>query len=425
MFIKRIPAKPLSADDIKEVLALTDKDITSDKLKEYFAIFYGKSSARFRTNDTFTLKKGAFYNSTDVKTTIGRYIINMYCLPVPYLKKYGYYNGVWVNKSIDAIQDKMGDMILDDEMTTKEYANYMDRTEWISMNTAYYLVPSSDEATYMPLPDIIKKRDELFNQYKSELKNEDVSVGTKIENELLADADKEEKEIDDPTYDNFDSGIFKKDVAYKKGMIMIGTIQNPASGKYSIIKSNLTDGITPDEYDKVTALTLNGAYGRGVDTQRYGYESKKFNASLQNDIIGDTADDVEDGLADENVSDDISSNIDCGTKKYLNITITPDLASLFYYRFIIGDDGKLIELTPDNISKYVNKPLKMRSPMFCKGNSICQHCAGTLYQKIGIKNVGLISSNLTGNLLNMSLKKMHDSTVKVEYLNLDNFIIDH
>ena len=115
--------------------------------------------------------------------------------------------------------------------------------------------------------------------------------------------------------------------------------------------------------------------------------------------------------------------VDCGTKHYLSIVIPKDLKSMFLYRFII-DGAKLVELTPENIDKYVDKEVKLRSPMLCKGDTICEHCAGTLFKRMDLKDCGLVASNMTGSLLNLSMKKMHDSTVKINKINIEKYITE-
>ena len=96
---------------------------------------------------------------------------------------------------------------------------------------------------------------------------------------------------------------------------------------------------------------------------------------------------------------------------------------MFLYRFVL-DGGKLVELTNDNIDKYTGRHIQMRSPMFCKGDILCEHCAGTLFKRIDVKNVGFICFNLTGNLMNLSMKKMHDSSVTVLKANIEDFITE-
>lgn len=401
---KRIPQKEISPSDVSELLSLKDTDVNAKLLKNYFACFYGDKEARFQPNDYFMLERGKFYNSERIKTTVGRYLYNMFALPVPYLKKYGYMNDPLTVDRIEQLEKVLGDMILEDELTTKEYAQYMDRSEWISMNCVYYIAPSINNAIVLPKKDILKKRDELFDQYKDDIKKGDLNVANKIEKELMDVAKKDLATDDDPSYDNYKSGNFKFAKSYKKSAIMIGAVKDVNTSQLQILKSNYADGVDKNEYDKTAMLTVIGGYSRGVATEDYGYETKKYNNALQNVVVD-------------------FDQLDCGTDKYLNITINPKLKSMFLYRFVI-DGSKIVELTEKNIDNYVGKPIKLRSPMFCKGDKLCMHCAGTLFKRIDITDAGLVCSNLTGNLMNLSMKKMHDSSVTIVKLNLDDFITE-
>jgi hypothetical protein len=413
-------AKMLAPSEAKEILDLTAKEITSDKLKDLFAVFYGSDEPKFQTYDKFSLTKGKFFNSETVTTTVGRYIFNLFAFPECYLKKHGYYNQPLTSDNLGGIEKQMAQMILNDEMTTKEYASYMDHAEWIAMNMSYYITPSLTKATILPIPEVIKRRDELFAKYQDAINNHDVDIAKKIESELMAMATQKLEDEGDPSYDNYKCGVFKMPVAYKKGMIMIGAIENPQTKQLDILKSNYTDGLSTQDYDKAAQLTVIGGYSRGVKTRTYGYETKKYNSALQNEVVEEP--DLDDDESSVDMGDTVD-NIDCGTTKCLEITIPKELKQMFLYRFV-NDHGKLVELTPDVIDQYIGKPVLLRSPMYCKGENICEHCAGTLFKRMQMKNVGLMASNLTGKLLNMSMKSMHDATVKVDNTDIENYIVD-
>lgn len=55
----------------------------------------------------------------------------------------------------------------------------------------------------------------------------------------------------------------------------------------------------------------------------------------------------------------------------------------------------------------------MRSVQFCLGENLCSKCAGELYYKLGISNIGLTASKIGGQMLNLCLKKSHDVTLKI------------
>lgn len=401
----RLKPRDITSDEVKEILNLKAQDITATKLKYLFAA-NKEHEAKFQTNDKFTLPQNKFYNDKSIETTVGRYIYNLFCLPEKYLKKYGYMNEPLTGDKLSEIEGRCGYMIMDDVLTTKEYARYMDCSEWLSMNIAFFITPTIDNDIIMPLPDVMKKKDELFTQYDKELKEGDLATVNTVEGELLKMAKTELQEKDPPSFDLYASGEFNFNLHYKKSAIMVGATNDIQTGQVNVLKSNYTEGVSKDEYDKTAGLTVTGGLARGVFSQKYGYETKKYNSSLQS------------------VSIDIDQkNIDCGTQRYLEITIPKELKSMFHYRFII-DGSSLVELTPENIDKYVGKKVKLRSPMMCKGDVLCEHCAGTMFRRMRLRDAGFVASNMTGSLLNLSMKKMHDSTVKIMKMNIDDFITE-
>ena len=94
---------------------------------------------------------------------------------------------------------------------------------------------------------------------------------------------------------------------------------------------------------------------------------------------------------------------DCGTKRTLDVKLTNTIKKDYMYRYIVTDNGSLVLLTPENMDKYVGKTIKMRSPMMCVGEKICNHCAGDLFYKLGIKNAGLTASRVATTLTRLNI----------------------
>lgn len=82
---------------------------------------------------------------------------------------------------------------------------------------------------------------------------------------------------------------------------------------------------------------------------------------------------------------------DCGTKKVLELEVTNHNSDLILYRYII-ERGRKVLLTKENIDNYIGKTVKMRSPMYCTNDKICNICAGELYGEdmLDIKDWGLL-----------------------------------
>ncbi len=396
--------RKLTPQEVKEVLSLKKEDMTSKKLKDFFAIYMGKDAPRFNTNDRFVLLKNDYFNKENVETTIGRYIFNLVAIPESYLKKYGYCNDVLTAKNIEKLENRMGNMMLDGEMkTTKDYISYLDDGEFLGMNMSYYLLPSMNYAINTPIKEVIQRRDELFNQYAKEIAEGDPNVTEKIEKELLDIAKKKLVEEKNPSYDFFASGEFKFANNYKKTSIMGGAFIHPSTGKIVVSKSNYSDGITMQDYPIFTNLTTAGAYARGVSTQDGGAETKRLNKSLQATCL-----DVE--------------GSDCGTKMGVRIDLTDKNKEMFKYRYLIDSSGNLVYLTEKNIGKYVGQNVKLRSPLYCKGDKICSKCAGELFYKMGINNAGLLTSTYSGVLMNRSMKTFHDTSIKFSKIDFEKYI---
>jgi hypothetical protein len=393
----------LTDSETQEVLALTRKDINMTLLKRYFAAINDAPAPRFHTNDIMTLPAGKLYNKTAVETTIGRYIFEMFVLPTKYLMKYGYINTPFTGDVLEGTENKLANMLLNDEITVQDYASYLDNGEWISMGQAYYITPSLSFDFMQPLPDVIAKKNELFKQYDKELSSGDTNVASKVENELLDMAKKELKAKGDPSMDFYNQGgEFKFPVAYKKTSIMGGIVDDINKGGVDVLKSNYIDGITKEDFAKFANLTVDGGYARGVKTQEDGYMTKKYNNAMQTVVL------------DEKGSD-------CHTHQTLQVTIYPELKTMFLYRYIV-EGGKYKLLDDSNIDQYVGKVVSLRSPMLCTGDKICNICAGELYYKMGIENIGLLSNTASGNLMNLSMKKVHDSTVKFIKIDASKYI---
>ena len=373
--------RALNPDEVREVLALTKNDINAKLLREYFSATIGKE-ARFNTYDTMTLPIGRMYNKEPIPTTIGRFIINLFCYPEKFIKKHGYINKTLNIDEIEGVDGKMADMLLYDELTAEEYCEHVNNTEWIAMNTAYFICPTMDYDINKPIPEVMKRRDELFIEYQDAIQKGDTNASSKIEDELLALSKKYLKEKGNEGYDFFESGNFKFGNNYKKTSVFGSAVRDPFTQKISIIKSNYMEGVDKKEAPALASLTVLGGYSRGVATQGGGYETKKVNNCTQTIVLD------EDGT-------------DCGTQFYLKIVIEPSLKNLYIDRYIL-DSGKLVLTTKENISKYVGKEVLLRSPMYCKSDKICSRCAGKLFYRLGIKNAGLLTSTFSGSLIKSS-----------------------
>lgn len=108
----------------------------------------------------------------------------------------------------------------------------------------------------------------------------------------------------------------------------------------------------------------------------------------------------------------------------LSVLLTKANFADFKYRYIV-EGGKLVLLDEETGPKYFNKVVKMRSPQYCKNpnGKICSKCLGELYYKLNIKNVGLTGSRASSTLLNLSMKKFHDPSIKIYSVTPDTMLL--
>lgn len=114
---------------------------------------------------------------------------------------------------------------------------------------------------------------------------------------------------------------------------------------------------------------------------------------------------------------------DCGTETTLNFVLQPGSENDFTHRYI-RDGEKRVYLTNNNIKSYTGKLIHLYSPMCCsrtKKGYICEKCAG----KQDSKFVGLDTNKIATTLVNLGMKKFHDSTLRFRKIDVDDVLVNH
>ena len=154
------------------------------------------------------------------------------------------------------------------------------------------------------------------------------------------------------------------------------------------------DGISADEYSLYANSLVTGPYSRSKKTETGGYWEKLFSAAYQAVNLD-------------------PEGSDCGTKEYIEVTITPKNISIFMYNYIIKNNGELEELNLDTRDKYMNKKVKMRFSTHCKSKTgICNKCAGNFFYRRGSRTIGLATVQVPSKLKLVAMKAFHDGTIK-------------
>jgi hypothetical protein len=399
----------LPENEKKYLLGLKPEDITFDLLVDIFGDKSKKEGgkvkiipSRMKTSDEFVLEKGEYINTERVTTNAGLFIYNKLIVEQDLSKVLGYVNTTINSGVLGGIEDKLSKALLNDEIPVEAMATYLNRTQWLSKQFHSVISGSFTMGTLKPLPSVIKERDRLLKENRQKIEDGDVVAAVKIEKQLLKMAEDQLK--DDHGMDLYKSGArgsFGNN--FKTISVMKGPVFNPSSGEFDILKTNYMEGIRKEEIPAYGNAVITGAYPKAIGTATSGYFSKQIIAALQAVQL-----------------DKKGSN--CGTKGTLKTIIQPNATKDFLYRYAV-DGQKLVLLDEKNIKNYVGREIKLRSPMYCTGKKICRTCAGLMYEKLEINNIGLTASRVSSTLLNLSMKKFHDTSAKVAQIKPDHMVV--
>lgn len=392
------------------LLSLKPEDIDFNLLVELFAdrtekkeidgkIKLIQKPSRIKTYDEFNLKKGEYFNDKDIITNAGLFIYNKLIVEKNLKEILGYINETIDKKVLGKIEDKLSRALLNDKISVDTMVEYLNTTQWLAMKFHPIVTSSFTMNTLKPNKDVIQLRDKLLKEHKEKIEQGDVITSTKIEKELLELA--KEKLKNDPGIFLYESGARGSfDNNFKNISVMKGSVFNPTTGQHDIVKSNFMEGIKKEELATYGNAIITGAFPKAIGTAVSGYFSKQIIAALQAVVMD-------------------KKGSDCGSKGYLTVRINDYNTKDFLYRYII-ENGKLVLIDDDNIKKYINKEVKMRSPMYCIGNKICRTCLGLMYEKLDISNIGLTTARVSSTLLNLSMKKFHDTSSKISKIDIHN-----
>lgn len=366
-------------------------------IMECFGEFNGKR--RFNTYDILEVPAGVFgpegmKNKTAFTTTVGLFIFNRAFIEKDLVPHVGYINSSISKKMFKKINEKLSYGVLEDDIDLEVLKRYTQLTQKFQPYCDI-LSPTFTPNMMNVSSDLDKKRKELLKKYEKGIQEADPSEVQKLEKELLEEA----KELlkDDPSMDMIDSGAGASwDNNFKNIFAIRGAVKNsdPSKGDYSVILGNFMDGVGPEEYAKFADSLTGGPYARAVSTSRGGAMEKQFVRAFQHVVV------------------DMDCK-DCGTKKTIEVMLDGKAIEMWMYSFI-QEGNNLVELTSKNKDKYLGKKVRMRYSGLCEHKKgICRTCAGSLFERLEIKNVGVASYAICSKVKLISMKAFHDSTVKV------------
>lgn len=359
-----------------------------------------KHNSPVKITDTFILNKGEilnFNNNKSITTTAGRFLFNQLVIVEPFGELIDYINE---QLPIKAVEKKIVELIYDNKITSDQFYKYLDNLFFIGHFTEL-CVPSVSEKSFVTNPKVKEIKKKLLEKYKDKLN--DPLVVMEIENELIK-LDKEWLKGDKA--DRFYSALGSKmyNINRKKMHLMVGGIEafSDDVSKIDFLAYSLSEGWDPKDMPIIANEIRKGSFNRGKETQKGGAQAKDIIRIFQDVLI------TED---------------DCKTKIYFDHLVTDINSKDLIGRYIV-ENGKLVKITKDNINKYINKTVKLRSPMTCKTkNGLCKICVGDRMAKLDHKAVLGMALDLSSAFTTMSLKNMHGTKLTVYEVDPYKFII--
>ena len=381
--------------DIDHILSFNEDTITESELIELFGDF--GNGPKFDPFDVITIPKGVYgipgkVNVEPIRTTVGLWIFNRYFIERDFINEIGYINETLTNKGYANLEARLTYALLEERISLDSYKKFINKGQKF-MSLVSIISPSVTIKFLTCANYIDKQKAKLYNEkYKKAIDSGDFVAAEDMGNELIEYAKEYLK--DDESLDAFDAGTAGSlDNNFKNMYVIKGAVKDPDPDKgYNIIMSNYANGISKEDFANFAKSLAAGPYSRANMTKDGGWWEKLFLPAYI-DVVLDKKDS------------------DCGTTRTIKYTITDKNKGRIMYNYIV-ENGKLVELTSQNINKYIGKTVRMRFSSLCEHEKICNKCAGNLFYRLNIMNVGTAVPQIASVLKNICMKNFHDSVVR-------------
>ncbi len=391
---------------LDRILKAELKDINKDMLDSLFGGYHDRATNKFveppfKPYEKIRLTKDMYpYVNQPIISTLGMLFFNRYVLENPgIIQHIGYWNTPITTKTIKKLATLINNLFVLDKITAEQLGGFIDRRDMLGGWTSISLAQSVTAGLIQTMPDVNKRKKELFAQNKDKLSSnnpvERLMTSNGIEKDLIGMVTHNLEQ--DPGWDMYASGVNDINNNYKNINIMRGAVYNELTKNFDVVESSLMNGITKYDIPASSNTVVAGAYPSAVGTAEAGAMSKVLLAVLQS------------------VEIDTNPDSDCGTKATIPFTITQSNKQHILYRNIIAD-GKSLMTDITNIDQFVGKTVRVYSPQCCLNNKICAKCAGKVFSNLGVSKAGLLTTEVTMKLLNIKLQSKHNLSQNAGYI---------
>lgn len=355
----------------------------------------------FTFTEPIKLPKLALPNlEQDITTTVGRCIFNHLLLANNFHKTIPYVNE---RTTISNIEKIIAPKLSSGEIKVKEYIGFADSVTFLRGLTRLTNV-SATYKNILPPPNLEQEKVRIKEEFTKKYGEDWVNNRTKV-----VEYQEELKKLDaewlkgDPTEGRLISSKIRNNARVKMFLTFGPEVGFDKTGeKMTFVEKSLLEGYSNDP-KQVAAMfnsSRSGSYDRGKETQKGGAMAK--------DILRAT-------------SSYYISGKDCGATTGKKLFIDKDnYPALEGRNILVG--SKVVKV--EDPKAYIGKEVALRSPMYCinKDDSFCETCVG---ERMGLYKTGvsLKTLDISMSILTISLKSMHDVSVKLVEFNMhDNLI---
>lgn len=403
--------KALNVKEKQELLSLDKKDLSISKITELFGttttinldFTWTAIPPKYDTRSKLHLDAGEYINIEAIDTTVGSFLFNKLMVEgtIEQIIPNHYFNEVVDKKGFKKITSLISTAVMMKKLPVEpNLIEWLRNYEFYGLKASTIFSPSYSEALLREQPAVSREKAKLLKD--KEIKN--ASDMTDIEEALVAKSREALKNDSGMTlYNSGARGAFDND--YKNMNLMVGPVAIPGKdGEFSLMKSNYIDGIQKEDWVAAGNSIVNATHPKAVGTQEAGYRTKQYYAAYQSIQLDE-------------------DETDCGSTRGLELILTGDNIADYHYQNIFTRGGGHVLLTPDNEKEFLNKKVKIRTPMFCHSDKICSVCAGRRFYIMGIQNAGLTTGRVTNNMLNASMKNFHIAKVKFDDVDVEDLLL--
>lgn len=268
-----------------------------------------------------------------------------------------------------------------------EYLRYTEACACILSGMTQIFTPGTTRKSLVTDPKIRQLREKLLVQYKDRL--HDPATISIIKGEL-SKMDREWVKGDDS--EDYLIGKKNFDIVRMKTLLMHGEESAFGDGtSVTLIPTSLDEGLNLKNLPDYANSLREGSFNRGAQTALGGEAVQYLIRVFQNHSITEE---------------------DCGSILGIRRRIAANKADR-YVGFYIIEQGKTVALTKENISRYVNKVVLLRSPQRCRtaGAGYCARCMGDMNARFP-NSLGGQASDMGSMMLYIFMGKAHGTALK-------------